>query len=724
MRSLFAGVSGLKTHTTRMDVIGNNISNINTVGFKSSRVTFSDMLSQTSSAASAPTSTTGGINAKQIGLGAAVASVDMIFTDGSAQSTGKNTDITLSGNGLFVLKKGDDEYYTRNGAFEFDANGNYVLPGSGYYVQGWMPESFSSPSEESMTNINIEIGKAMNAEATTSVTYSGNLNANAPTITAISYTSGGGTANASLVTSNKTVAGITVSNAPNFTYDARVMTPTVTAQRVYTDETTGELTTETRTLTAADLTNGTLYVKGNAYTFGEDAETEYTITNINYSISDTVTPQEGDTVTLTLSNGTTVEGEAGTAYEIGAAYGDEAGVTITGVSVSYTTGEGDDATVTTTNYPAAVNYSANRRTSILYTDGSSEVLSSGSRTIGESVLSSVNVDGTNVISATLTLSDGTTQTVTSGFYERGHSVPVTTVVTVYDSRGESHAISVLMDKDTSSVDPSINSDALALAKVVDNNGNTLTNIDTLAYNSDTSDYTYTLTNGQSGTATASQVTWENRWRVFLAPGEGQNGAQSEVSSSEYHGYLNYNSDTELGALSYLYYDNSGAYSTAANSSGSSFYGVYDGADPSTAQLSFGSTSQYSGSTTIYSDSDGNAAGTLQTVEIDANGSVMGSYSNGIINEEARIAIAQFTNNAGLTKVGTSLYQASNNSGAVKYNTVSSLGLEITPSSLEMSNVELASELADMIVTQRGFQSNSKIMTVADEMLETVINMKR
>ena len=143
MRSLFSGVAGLKSHQTRMDVIGNNIANVNTVGFKSNRVTFADTLYQTLSGASAPQKTLGGTNPKQIGLGTGVASIDTIFTDGSVQSTGKNTDLCLSGNGLFVVKQGGKTgqpgptYYTRNGAFAFDAEGNYVLPGSGLYVQGW-----------------------------------------------------------------------------------------------------------------------------------------------------------------------------------------------------------------------------------------------------------------------------------------------------------------------------------------------------------------------------------------------------------------------------------------------------------------------------------------------------------------------------------------------------------------------------------------------------------
>ena len=136
MRSLYSGVSGLKNHQTRMDVVGNNISNVNTTGFKSSRVTFSDTLSQTLSGASAPTENRGGTNPKQIGLGSATSAIDTLFTDGSVQSTGVNTDLCLSGNGLFIVKDGNLSYYTRNGNFKFDKQGYYVNS-DGLKVQGW-----------------------------------------------------------------------------------------------------------------------------------------------------------------------------------------------------------------------------------------------------------------------------------------------------------------------------------------------------------------------------------------------------------------------------------------------------------------------------------------------------------------------------------------------------------------------------------------------------------
>ncbi|MCI6911084.1 MAG: flagellar hook-basal body complex protein, partial [Veillonellaceae bacterium] len=122
--------------------------------------------------------------------------------------------------------------------------------------------------------------------------------------------------------------------------------------------------------------------------------------------------------------------------------------------------------------------------------------------------------------------------------------------------------------------------------------------------------------------------------------------------------------------------------------------------------------------------NGNSAGTLKSVSIDSSGVITGTYTNGLKQAEGQVAIAQFNNAAGLTKSGSSLYSESNNSGTANIKSASDLGVTITPSALEMSNVDMASELTDMIVTQRGYQSNSKIITVSDELLETLINMKR
>lgn len=184
MRSLFSGVAGLKNHQTRMDVIGNNISNVNTTGYKASRVTFQDMLSQTITGSASAQGNRGGTNAKQIGLGMGTASIDTMFTDGSVQSTGKNTDLAISGAGFFILGDGSNKYYTRSGAFEFDAAGNYVVPGSGLKVQGWMADATGTiNSTGGVTDIVVPVGQTMAATATTKGTYTKNLSATAASAT-------------------------------------------------------------------------------------------------------------------------------------------------------------------------------------------------------------------------------------------------------------------------------------------------------------------------------------------------------------------------------------------------------------------------------------------------------------------------------------------------------------------------------------------------------------
>src|SRR5262249_25748884 len=173
MRSLYSGVSGLQNHQTRMDVIGNNISNVNTTGFKRGRVNFQDMMRQTMQGAARPNEQVGGADPKQVGLGMAVASIDTIFTQGSLQSTGVNTDVAIQGNGFFILKDGDKSFYTRAGAFGLDSNGTLVNPANGMRVQGWMARQINGtpviqPAADP-TDLLIPIGSKDPARATTNV---------------------------------------------------------------------------------------------------------------------------------------------------------------------------------------------------------------------------------------------------------------------------------------------------------------------------------------------------------------------------------------------------------------------------------------------------------------------------------------------------------------------------------------------------------------------------
>jgi flagellar hook protein FlgE len=183
MRSLYAGVSGLKNHQIRMDVLGNNISNVNTNGFKYSRVTFQDIISQTLSGAARPTDVRGGMNPKQVGLGMTAASIDTIMSQGSLQVTGERTDAAIQGDGFFILGKGDEQFYTRAGNFSVDKENQLVNP-NGFKVQGWnaiinTDGSTRIEATGDTQDILVPIGEKFPAKATQLMEMASNLNADA-----------------------------------------------------------------------------------------------------------------------------------------------------------------------------------------------------------------------------------------------------------------------------------------------------------------------------------------------------------------------------------------------------------------------------------------------------------------------------------------------------------------------------------------------------------------
>ena len=168
MRSLFSGVSGLKTHQTKMDVIGNNIANVNTVAYKSQNVTFQELLYQTTQNASGANEDTGrgGVNAKQIGLGVTTGAINTsISTAGSSQSTGNPFDIQIKGDSFFIVSDGSNNYFTRAGAFYVDGAGNLAMTSNGYSVMGWQEDPIAPGT---IKKNNVSPIKIMSPENTTS----------------------------------------------------------------------------------------------------------------------------------------------------------------------------------------------------------------------------------------------------------------------------------------------------------------------------------------------------------------------------------------------------------------------------------------------------------------------------------------------------------------------------------------------------------------------------
>ncbi|HWI62409.1 MAG TPA: flagellar hook protein FlgE [Symbiobacteriaceae bacterium] len=188
MRAMSAGVQGMRAHQVKMDVIGNNIANVNTVAFKASRVNFAEMYSQTMQGATSPGTLRGGMNPKQVGLGVAVAAIETIQEPGSLQATGKATDLAISGNGFFVLRDGGRMVYTRAGNFDFDSDGFLVNPATGQRVQGWMPNkttgAFPTRDISNMTDIQLPVADAVLASATSLINFDQSLNDTAAVYTA------------------------------------------------------------------------------------------------------------------------------------------------------------------------------------------------------------------------------------------------------------------------------------------------------------------------------------------------------------------------------------------------------------------------------------------------------------------------------------------------------------------------------------------------------------
>ena len=623
MRSLFSGVSGLKNHQTRMDVIGNNISNVNTTGFKSSRVTFADTLNQTMTGAAAPNGTIGGTNPKQIGLGSAVSSIDLLFTDGSVQSTGKNTDLCLSGNGLFVISNGSQTYYTRNGAFEFDSEGNYTMPGSGFLVQGWTATDGVLNTSDAVGNINVPAGKSMAAKQTAIATYANNLDSAALTITSIT---GGGQVISASTTTNATIAiggnNYTATSgtfSKNETYTVASAVPANATSMTLTDS-SGATQVVTISAAGAPIAAGTTINMSTALTGGTTATTTTASTASPVTIG-------GQTVTNGIFSNTKT-------YSIDAVAAGDTTITVTDSL--------GGKQVLSLQAPAAAAAGA----------VSPATLTGGGTTVYPMAASKSSP-------VTLTMSDGSTVTQTSGTYTPGFSLPVTTTLTIYDSLGNVHSLPVYFTK--SLVDSA--------------NGNM---------------WTVSVNTNGSGTTVMQEA----------------DGSFTTVNMPDL----------------YLQFTTTGKYAYGASTSTLTLTNGSTGTQ--NVSLDVSSLTQYAGNNTVNGSTDGNAAGTLESVSIDSSGVITGTYTNGVKQAEAQVAVAQFTNASGLTKTGSSLYQTSNNSGTPNVKTASDLGVKITASALEMSNVDIANEFADMIITQRGFQSNSKIITVGDEMLETVINMKR
>lgn len=641
MRSIYTGRSGIKNHQTRMDVVGNNISNVNTVGFKSGRATFADMLSQTIKGATAANGTVGGTNPKQIGLGVGLGSVDTIFTNGAPITTDKNTDLCLSGDGLFVVKKNNETFYTRNGAFSFDAEGNYVMPGSGHIVQGWMASDKTGVIDTTGAVSDIKIGQETLGQATTEISFQHNLGSDSSFVTV-------GKVKKTISTYEDVNTRILEPSESNYNLNVKIgeddyFLHAILDNDIDLDKNWKVKATNNSVVTLEDDSGNTstIYVisKGNNNIkvgdtfFADTSKLRFKSTvNKGYPLTFSVNGIEYNAVEMNHS--VEIPGEGWRVEDVNKMDG----VTQLGIA-QYQNGSHDGCYVVIT---------LDKKLS----SGELPAIGSELEFAGDVVQKSFKREVIKEIEEEVVTVTGDTD-----------SVPITTTVSIYDRSGTVHQVPV-----------------------------------------------YFFHEGELKDGAAQ---YTNKWLVSL-----ENNLSIKKGDITSYGFVDSNGENSTITMPVLelQFDDSG--NLVTNSTSTMTLGTQS------ITVDFSKVTQLPSETTVNATSNGDAGATLTDVQIDSSGIVTGIYSNGVRRQEAQVAIAHFNNPAGLFKTGTSLYKESANSGDPLLIKAGEFDVSIMTGALEMSNVNIANEFSDMIITQRGFQSNSKLITVGDEMLETAINMKR
>ena len=651
MRSLWSGVSGLRNHQTKMDVIGNNIANVNTVGYKGSRVTFQDMLSQTMQGAGSPSGTLGGTNPLQIGMGMAVASVDTIFTDGTQQATGKQTDLAISGDGFFQLSNdnGQTKVYSRSGAFDFDTNGTYVVPNTGYKVMGYQIDPTTNKPIGAPGPIAISKTDLLPGKESTSLIYSGNLLSSAlGTISATSAVVQAGTTVES-TTSNETMLLPGGSTAAAIAADGAT-TPALT-------------TALTNAATAATTAKADAILYQTA---AVTAAASPTAANITAALTAANTASTSAQAAVTSAQALVTAGQAipGLATATTAA--------IAAAKVAADTAASLAATAAT----SAANISVTADALVSARNANAAAAGAAATTVpvatAASVAAAVNADP-GVSAADKAIANAAAIV----------GAPPATAASVAEAMAKNLA--------TALAAANVSSDAPASLKVYASSGTAYEVNGTFEkVGANTWSFTPTNTITDSTGATIANVTTTPANKPVLIT---FSPSGAFISSTPYTMTIK------------------PVVPPAAASGPATF----------TITPDFSTMTQFDSKTTaMASDTDGYGAGSLDKLNISSDGIFSATYTNGITKKLAQVALFRFDNPGGLEKSGGNFYTESNNSGVATkdYNS------KVSSGNLEMSNVDLAQQFSDMIVTQRGFQANSKIITTTDTMLEEVVNLKR
>ena len=677
--ALSSGVTGLESYQKMLDIAGDNLANVGTTAFKSSRITFSQLLSETIKTASQPTSTVGGTNPQQIGHGVGIASITPMMTQGNISNTGNPLDLAIEGDGYFVLNDGAKDLYTRSGALAIDANSRLVDPATGYIVQriGTTGESdgFQTAGD---SDVRIPTDVSMPARATSEVRVAGNLSTTSKfadtqinkltSNIAFTVTSGSPAAATAKISELDQYTGSTWADG-TITFsgykpdgNAFGISPTTDLTMAVTSTTTiqdvldylntddgGAKTAEVQTVTLAggggvpDEGKYTLTYDGATTTELDYDANVVTITAALDALS--TTPASGGiTPSAALATGTTFtflntmgdsDGEVPliTITSVGLKDG---GVDVTGVCAETTTGHGphgvlDDATATLVNGKIRIT-----DTIAGYSKSDFKMAWSDSNLTMPAYFDVTTVGGEEVKNVN---------------------------ITVFDTQGGKHVLSgAFVRTDTANTWDMI-----------------LTSI--------------------SGNIT--DITFDNR-RI--------NGVEFYANDGSFKGLNAATGDTAQFTVTF----------------------AHDPGNPQIINVSMGTIGQFNGltqfdanSTAVAREQDGYAAGSFSNLSVSNDGLVVGSFTNGIKKDIATLQLALFQNPTALESMGDGYFSPSANSGgAIATQALSGGAGSLRGGALEGSNVNAAKEFISLIQAQNYYQANARTIRIANDMLRELTNLIR
>lgn len=689
MRALFAGVSGMRNHLVRLDVIGNNIANVNTVAFKSSRVTFEEAFAQLVQGASRPPGDLGGINPIQVGLGMNIGSIDQNFTQGNLESTGVITDLAIQGDGFFVASDGTRTFYTRAGNFQLDADGRLVAPTNGFVVQGIVADSNGKlASGSAIGDVILPFGQKSPAKATTKMSLAGNLDARAAPLGTILVTDG--QVFAIEQTTSNGGAGSDVNGLyANGAADSVILGMTANSTTVTVTDGT---TSKTYTYVSVDTAVGDLAFNSLKDLMAEINNDFSTMTAVLSNTTGAITfTAGGAAITLSVTSSNSALGQA-----LGAANGAIAAAGTSTTDEFSHVAIGSDLLVDLRNGAGAS----------LGLSATDDILIDGSR------------GGTAATQGTLTVAAGSTYDDLLKEVDQTLNIANSTGVT---SNAQTGALTITGDGGLVNALTGINIRVVGVSNfnaIFDSQpGNYISQ----QVATDVSHQTAISVFDSMGNPHALTITFTkdptqaNRWTWAASV------ASPATTTGGSSGAVTFDSDGRLetftydgGASSFQFDPNTGASSPLDIRLESGTLGDINGLSQ------FASTSN-----AVASGQDGIPMGNLEDIQIDSLGVITGFFTNGVSQTLAQIALASFNNPSGLLRRGDNMYEESANSGVgvIGFAGTSNQST-ITPGALESSNVDLSQEFTSMITAQRGFQANARVITTADEMLAELVNLKR